>query len=86
MPVKVKIQSIDDAQKGIGIIDGNPKVEESKSLTVGILEKGTVEGQTTLMFVLEFEDGVKVAQCTGNEFEMLYGAFKGADKRFKNGL
>jgi ApbE superfamily uncharacterized protein (UPF0280 family) len=85
--ITIKIQSLEDAKNGKAIIDNVDisDLKEAKSLTVGILEKGTEGGQTSLMFLLEDGDGktYHMAQCTANQFEAILGAFRGADLRFK---
>ncbi len=88
--IKIVINSIEDAENGKGIMKEDilpdlSNLKETKDLTIGILEKGTRGGQTTLMFCLKNEDGtISMAQCTGNQFEMLIGAFRGAVERFEN--
>lgn len=87
MSVKIVIQSIEDANNGLRIKDNAIKenTEEVDHFTMGILEKGTKGGQTTLMFVVETKEGTNiVSQCTGREFEAMYFAWKGADERFNN--
>lgn len=50
---------------------------------MGILEKGTKGGQTTVMFVLKTPEGKSiVAQATGNEFNAMHQVFKTADEKF----
>lgn len=83
--IVIRIQSVEDANKGIPLVEGITRgnVIESKKLTVGILEAGTVSGATSLMFVIELPDGkFAVAECTANQFEGVLGAFKGALQRF----
>ncbi len=82
--ITVVVQSLEEAKAGKGIVPGIKKVREIKDLSFGILEKGTVGGQTTLMVVLKDGDQAYIGQCTGNQFEGLVSAFKGADFRFKN--
>ena len=85
MSVTVKIQSLDDASKGIRIVD-DATMENTESVdhfTMGILEKGTKGGQTTVMFAIKTEDGKYViAQATGNEFEAMYQMFLSAEQKF----
>ena len=83
--INIIIQSVEDAKKGKPIIANieRSNIVEAESLSVGILEKGTVAGQTTLMFILKNKDGkVIIAECTGNQFEMMIGAYRGAVHRF----
>lgn len=85
MPVTIRIQSLEDAAKGMRIVDG-ATMENSESVdhfTMGILEKGTKGGQTTVMFAIKTEDGKYViAQATGNEFDVMYKTFLAADEKF----
>lgn len=86
MPVAIKItiQSVEDAKAGKAIVPGldMAKTEECQ-MEIGILEKGTVNGQTTLMFICTGEDGLtKCGQMTANQFEMLIATFRGAVQRF----
>lgn len=55
---------------------------ECDKFTVGILEAGTVGGQTSLMFVCQEGDTAVCGQMTANQFEMLISAFRGAIQRF----
>ncbi len=87
MSVKIVVQSIEDANNGMRIKDDVTKenIEEVDHITMGILEKGTKGGQTTIMFVVETKDGKNIiSQCTGREFEAMYFAWKGADERFND--
>ncbi len=86
--VTLVIQSKQDYREGKPLVrDKKLKdLEKCENLTIGILEGGTVSGQTTLMFCLEMKDGsVKVGEITNNHFEMLIGAVRGAVERFGNG-
>lgn len=81
----VKIQSLADAAAGMSIIPGvqPSQVEETSELITAILEGGTQSGQTVLMFLLKYPDGShKKVQITANQFEMLVGAYVGAQHRF----
>lgn len=82
--INVKIQSVEDAEKGIGITNKPAdKIVESDSLTVGILEAGMKSGATSLMFCLEMPDGsVAMAQCSAKQFRALSKALDGAEQRF----
>lgn len=85
MSVVVKIQSLEDAANGIKIVDeATPENTESvNQFTMGILEKGTKGGQTTVMFVVKTADGKHVvAQATGREFKAMYDVFVAADQKF----
>lgn len=57
---------------------------EAKEFKFGILEGGMISGKTSLMFLLKDEKGkVHYAECSGNQFEMLIGAFRGSVERFE---
>jgi len=84
--VKVVIQSLADVENGKDIFEGVTKenIIESEDITVGILEKGTVNGQTSLMIGLKQPDGtVYMGQMTANIFEAVAGALRGARERFE---
>ena len=85
MSVSIKIQSLEDASDGIPLIKGLSieNVIDVNHFTMGILEKGTLGGQTTVMFVVQTPDGKHVVtQATGNEFRAMYQAYVTADKIF----
>lgn len=85
MPVTVKIQSLEDANNGVPLVEGLSieNVVDVDHFTMGILEKGTLGGQTTVMFVAKTPDGKHVVmQATGNEFNAMHQVFKAADERF----
>ena len=78
----IVIQSLEDAANGKPIVEGIIP-SECQKFTVGILEKGTQGGQTSLMFVCQTGDKTAVCgQMTASQFEMLIGAFRGAIQRF----
>jgi hypothetical protein len=83
--LQVRIQSLEDARNGYPVKEGiTPEnAKEVGDFAVCIQEKGTVGGQTTLMFLLTDKEGkTTYAQCTASQFEMLMGAYKGAQERF----
>lgn len=85
MEITIIINSIEDAKNNKPIVDGLNigDITEATTCTIGILEKGTKGGQTSLMFILQDADGKAfVAQCTANQFEGIIGAFRGAVQRF----
>ena len=50
---------------------------------VGILEKGTEDGRTSLMLVMQDEEGnIYVTQCTARIFRSIAAALNGAMERF----
>jgi hypothetical protein len=80
--VKVVINSIEDSEAGKRIIEED--VKETTDITVGILERGTESGKTTLMFCLKYPDGkISLAQMTGRNFEALHQIYLGAKERFE---
>lgn len=85
MSVSIRVQSLEDAAKGMRIVD-DATMENTESVehfTMGILEKGTKGGQTTVMFAIRMQDGkYAIAQATGNEFEAMYQTFLAADQKF----
>jgi hypothetical protein len=87
--LSINIQSLNDVEKGKPAIEGITKenIIESEDVSVGILESGTVSGQTVIMFAVKIAtpDGEKyvVSQLTENIFNSLVGALKGANERFK---
>jgi len=78
------IQSLEDARNGKPLIEGviQENIHECRKFSVGILEGGTVGGQTTLMFICQDGDKAVIGQMTANQFEMLIGAVRGAIQRF----
>lgn len=87
MPVAtIKIQSLEEAARGENRIfpEGiQPSDCTEVPMNIAILEKGTVGGQTTLMFAVETSPGkYSFAQMTANQMEMLIGAFRGAVQKF----
>jgi hypothetical protein len=86
MPMaKIIIQSLEDAANGKNALFQDVKREDCTEvpMDVAILEKGTVGGQTSLMFAVRSPEGkVFYAQMTANQMEMLIGAFRGAVERF----
>lgn len=90
--LKIVINSIEDAKAGKPIVEeinkdlSNLTEVESEKMTIGILEKGTQAGQTSLMVIMKTPDGKFVmSQITGNMFEALISAYRGANERFANG-
>jgi hypothetical protein len=84
--VKVVINSIEDSEAGKRIIEDvkEEDVKETTDITVGILERGTESGKTTLMFCLKYPDGkISLAQMTGRNFEALHQIYLGAKERFE---
>jgi hypothetical protein len=52
--------------------------------TMVVLERGTVSGDTSVMFRLDDgQGGHYVAQMTGNILRTAFGAFQGAHERFE---
>ncbi len=82
--VKLVIQSVEDAKNGKPLLEGvtQENLHECEEFSIGILEKGTIGGQTTLMFICKDGDKAVVGQMTANQFEMLIGAVRGAIQRF----
>lgn len=83
--VKIKIQSVKEAEAGKRIIENaTPEtVTESQDVTVAFLESGTASGRTSVMVCLGLPDGkTAIAQITPDNFEGIYAAFKGAQQRF----
>lgn len=74
----IVIQSIEDARNGKKLVEGveRENLHECEEFSVGILEKGTVGGQTTLMFICRDGDNAVVGQMTANQFEMLVGSVR----------
>lgn len=83
--LKVKIQSIKDAKKGKGILEGATQADvvKGEDFVIGILENGTVGGQMSLMFCIKLGDDWITAQCTQKHFEALEKIFAGAKERFR---
>lgn len=82
MVTHIKIVSVED--KPMTFYNGQPG-EDAANVQIGIIEKGTVGGQTTLAICLETQDGRNIlAEITGNQFEGLIGAFRGAHQRFNS--
>lgn len=85
MPMtKIVIQSIEDAKNGTKLVEGvtRENIHECEEFSVGILEKGTQGGQTSIMFICRDGDKATIGQMTANQFDMLIGAFRGAVQRF----
>ena len=85
--LKIRIQSKQNARDGQPVVEGlkPTDVKPIKDFTVGILEGGTVSGQTTLMFATQDEAGnTFIKEITGREFESLYGIYQSAQQRFIN--
>lgn len=83
--ISVTVQSLEDVKAGKPLVEGieAANIHEADQFQVAILERGTKGGQTSLMFILEDGHGnANIAQMTGNQFEMLVGAFRGALERF----
>lgn len=78
----ITIQSLEDADNGKPLAKGLKEVRECEKFSVGILEKGTEGGQTTLMFICQDGDKGVVGQMTANQFELLIDVFRGAIERF----
>lgn len=84
--LKIKIQSLKDAENGIPLFDGVTEKNsiETTEMQVGIIEKGTKNGQDVLIFAMKNTIGeYQLFQMTENIFESLASAFKGAQERFK---
>lgn len=58
---------------------------DCQELKVGIVEKGTVSGQTSLIIALKdnLTGMVHIAEITGNQFEGLISAYRGMDAKYK---
>lgn len=85
--VKVKIQSLKDALAGMVLVDDMELQysKESKDLTVCILEGGTVNGKTSLMFILKMPNGSYThTEITAELFNGIAKALEGAEQRFKD--
>ncbi len=92
MEVTIKIQTKEQAAEGLAngksrlqIMEGiNPEhAIEPIECTIGILESGTQEERTSLMFILKGENGfANVLEITARQFEVLIGAVRGATERF----
>ena len=86
--VTVKIQSLEDALKGVAILNDSPPVDEYKQLgdvTVGVLEGGMQSGKTSLMFLARDKHGeVHYFEMSADNFEGVAAAVKGARERFKD--
>jgi len=54
--------------------------------TVGVLERGTVNGNTSLFCTVKTKEGRVCFQMTLAMFEWIHGIATGADKRFKEKL
>lgn len=83
--LRVKIQSIEDAQNGIGLVDGMTPTNatESQRITAAIQEGGMASGQTSLMFIAEYPGpDFRFFQLSGALFETLSAAYYGAQVRF----
>jgi hypothetical protein len=83
--IKIVVQSLEDAKNGKPIVQGHDldKCQQSKDLTIGILEGGMESGKTSLMFVIMHPDGTSaMAEMSANQFEGLIGCFRGAVQRF----
>jgi len=84
--MKIRIQALSDVREGEPLVEGmTPEnSEESEDMTVAIQERGTVSGQTTLMFIIKDKNGRHIfKQITAKMFDGLSGALKGAEQRFK---
>lgn len=84
--LKIKVQSLKDAEKGIKLFDDvTPENSiETTEMQVGIIEKGTQNGQDVLIFCMKNTIGeFQLFQMTENIFNSLSSAFKGAQERFK---
>lgn len=83
--VKIIINSISEAKAGVPIVPGTlpENTHQATEFNVGILEKGTEAGRTSVMIVLKNPDGTfTMGQCTAREFEAIAAALKGAKERF----
>lgn len=84
--INLRIQSLEDVKKGIPLFEGmtiENTVENADVLNIGILEHGTVSGQTTIIFAIKHEEKYVLAEITANQFNAMQSAFKGAEIRFK---
>lgn len=84
--VHLKIQTLEDAKEGKGILPTPVKlVHQVKDVTVGILEAGTVLGNPTVNFCLEIAPGEWVIhEMTAGAFEGLVAGYKGATLSFRD--
>lgn len=82
--IKIRVNSLEDAAKGIGVFPEVKKVPEEVLIdSVGILEGGTAQGKASLMFLLKTKTGKEyIAQLTPDIFRAIGSALTGAEKRF----
>lgn len=82
--MRVIINTLEDAAKGVPMIKTNkPKKLIEGEMCVGVLEHGTVGGNTSIMFMIEEENEVHLGQMTLATLEAVLQAARGADFRFK---
>lgn len=84
--LRIVINSIEDAKAGKKIVEtatAENTVECKEPVTIAFLEKGMTSGKTSVMITLIAPDGTHyLGQCSGENFEQAYSAFKGAKERF----
>jgi hypothetical protein len=79
--VSVLIRDKEDAKKGLFDTPKEPTRGELKSFAIA--EGGTASGDVSVAFLIELPSGEQiVAETTGNLFNGMASAFKGARERF----
>jgi hypothetical protein len=85
-PVKVVIQSIEDAKNGKPLIEGSTSentYETTEPITFTFQEAGTKSGATSLGVIMKDKEGNNVfGQLTVGHFNMLSQVLKGVQERF----
>jgi len=83
----IKIHTKAEHEAGEPLMEGVKweDIVDCGEMTVGILEKGTKKGNTSLMFLMKDPESGKVymGQCTANHLRGLSEALAGAEARFK---
>ncbi len=84
--VKIRIQSLEDAAKGIPAIEGVHTLDDAeltKDVTIAFLEGGQASGKTSVMIGLRRSNGiVVVGELTQDNFLAVVAAYNGAVQRF----
>lgn len=76
------IKIVPHAERPMKFANGKPG-EDAKNLEIGIIQHGTLSGQTVIAFKLETVDGRNIfAEITANQFRNLVAAYNGAEMRF----
>lgn len=81
---EMTIRVIEHHQKPMTFSNGKPG-RDAAALEVGIIERGTKGGQTVIALCMRTPEGENILfEITGNLFEGLIGAYRGANMRFQD--